>query len=264
MLRQKFNYHTHTYRCGHAIVCEDEDYVKEAIQTGYEVLGFSDHCPYPDRSKKTDRMDYEEHEGYLQSIHSLKEKYKDQIIIKTGFEMEYFPCYRDYIKEMSKKVDYMILGQHYNNNDAIIDYAYGDKNDDELIQTYGDLIEEGLHFHKWLYLAHPDYFCGGIAGWNEQCEKTAHQICKALVETNTPVEINIKLMRRKQKVYDGKLQYMYPFRQFWEIAKQYPLKCVYGMDAHNPTDLSSLQVYDIADGILEGLTFDMIKEPLIK
>ena len=40
------NYHTHTYRCGHA-VGEDRQYVETAIERGLKVLGFSDHVPMP-------------------------------------------------------------------------------------------------------------------------------------------------------------------------------------------------------------------------
>ena len=96
-MRQNFNYHTHTYRCGHAEMDSDESYVLSAIKAGYEILGMSDHAPYPDLSKKTDRMDYDEMPQYLASMHYLKEKYADKINLKIGFEMEYFPEYQSYI-----------------------------------------------------------------------------------------------------------------------------------------------------------------------
>ena len=39
------NYHTHTYRCGHA-TGTDREYVENAIKVGLKTLGFSDHAPY--------------------------------------------------------------------------------------------------------------------------------------------------------------------------------------------------------------------------
>ena len=39
------NYHTHTHRCNHAIGRE-EDYVKEALKAGLQILGWADHTPY--------------------------------------------------------------------------------------------------------------------------------------------------------------------------------------------------------------------------
>ena len=43
-MKQLFNYHSHTSRCGHA-VGTDEEYVKAAIAAGYQKMGFSDHAP---------------------------------------------------------------------------------------------------------------------------------------------------------------------------------------------------------------------------
>jgi histidinol phosphatase-like PHP family hydrolase len=45
----KTNYHTHTYRCKHA-VGDDETYVLSAIAAGMQVIGFADHCPWPFKS----------------------------------------------------------------------------------------------------------------------------------------------------------------------------------------------------------------------
>ena len=43
---QNFNYHTHTYRCGHADdTMSDEDFVKELIKKGFKKIAFTDHCP---------------------------------------------------------------------------------------------------------------------------------------------------------------------------------------------------------------------------
>ena len=71
-----YNYHTHTRRCGHASG-DDEEYVLAAIKAGYKVLGFSDHAPYRNYPHKGSHMDIEDFAGYIESIHSLKEKYKE-------------------------------------------------------------------------------------------------------------------------------------------------------------------------------------------
>ena len=111
-MRQNFNYHAHTFRCGHAAICDDEQYVTAAIEAGFAIFGFSDHAPYPDRSKPTDRMEYSQLDDYLDSITSLKKRYADQLDIRLGFEMEYFPEYEDYIRDvLLKKGEYVILGR---------------------------------------------------------------------------------------------------------------------------------------------------------
>ena len=265
-MRQNFNYHSHTFRCGHAAICPDEQYVTAAIEAGFAIYGFSDHAPYPDREKPIDRMNYEQLDDYLNSVTSLKNKYADQLSIKLGFEMEYFPEYQDYIRNfLMKKGEYVILGQHYDNPDGKFDFAQG-RSTAEQLRTYGNLIEQGLHQLPFLYLAHPDYFCAGIYEFDDTCRYISHQICKAAVETDTPLEVNIKLAIRKKRLYgDGQERYPYPFRSFWEIAQQYPVRCIYGYDAHDPSILlKSDQLYAISDGILEGLKLNFIDQPLLK
>ena len=49
---QKFNYHTHTRRCGHADNnMTDEDFVKEFIKKGFTKIAFTDHCPEKRRNR---------------------------------------------------------------------------------------------------------------------------------------------------------------------------------------------------------------------
>lgn len=47
------NYHTHTFRCGHAENVPDEAYLQRAIEQGFTVLGFSDHTPWQGLSRRS-------------------------------------------------------------------------------------------------------------------------------------------------------------------------------------------------------------------
>ena len=71
------NYHTHTYRCGHA-VGNDEDYVLEAIGLGLQTLGFSDHVMLKNLHQPNVRGDFIQSENYFSSIRKLQEKYKER------------------------------------------------------------------------------------------------------------------------------------------------------------------------------------------
>ena len=112
----KANYHTHTYRCLHATDIEDQQYVIQAINAGFDVLAFTDHVPYPKIKYQEDqqgRMLYTQYDEYLASITYLREKYRSKIKILTGFEIEYYPEYLDYYKWLKTQVDILVLGQHY-------------------------------------------------------------------------------------------------------------------------------------------------------
>ena len=86
-----YNYHTHTFRCNHATGSEEE-YILRAIENGIEYMGFSEHIPlvFPDGFQALYRMPEELTEDYFNTVNSLKEKYKNEIEIKIGFEMEYY------------------------------------------------------------------------------------------------------------------------------------------------------------------------------
>ena len=113
---QKFNYHSHTYRCMHSDAdMLDEDYIKDYIKMGFEEVAFTDHCPEKNIIDKRPRirMLYDQRIEYLQSIQNLKEKYKDKIIIKSGYEVEFLPGEEKNIQELKDETDILILGQHF-------------------------------------------------------------------------------------------------------------------------------------------------------
>ena len=112
----EYNYHTHTYRCGHAEGTAEE-YVQTAIKNGIKHMGFSDHIPlrFSDGVESSYRVPACEGESYCEEIRALGKKYKDKIDIKVGFESEYYPELFDEMLENAVKwgAEYLILGQHY-------------------------------------------------------------------------------------------------------------------------------------------------------
>ena len=86
------NYHTHTSLCHHATGTMRE-YVEEAIKSGIKILGFSDHSPYLFDGDYYSyfRMLPQEAYEYVEEVAKLRDEYKNDITIYTGFEMEYYP-----------------------------------------------------------------------------------------------------------------------------------------------------------------------------
>ena len=82
------NFHTHTPRCKHAEGSERE-YIEEAIKKGFKTLGFSDHTPQPfkDGFVSSIRMDMDELDGYIETLLSLREEYRDRIERKKEREI---------------------------------------------------------------------------------------------------------------------------------------------------------------------------------
>ena len=232
---QNFNYHTHTYRCGHADrTMMDEEYVIELIKQGFKKIAFTDHCP--DKAgidKRTNmRMKYSEKEEYLDSIKNLKQKYSDVIEIETGYEVEYLPGQEQNLLELKNEVDKIVLGQHFiyaDDNKSLKIFRHQDFNDDDLIK-YANYIDNAMEKNIPDIIVHPDLYMLSRDTFGEIEAKVAHIICKSAEKHNIPLEINLS----DPFLYycNNKYKVRYPSKEFWEIATNYNIKVLYGIDAH--------------------------------
>lgn len=244
-----YNYHTHTERCGHANG-EDEQYVLAAIEAGFKVIGFSDHIPFKNVIHPSERMNYDQLDDYINSIESLKIKYKDKIEVKLGFELEYFPEYNDYYKEILNRCDYLICGQH---NKILDHFSYDQFSNDEDVIVYANQVKAAIESGLIKFVAHPDYFMLGRRTWSKACEEAVHIIAKAAKENNVALEINLNGVRYGKLNYQGNLVYPYPFRPFWEIVSEYDPECIYSYDAHKPFTLLEKERIDLVEQTLKGI-----------
>ena len=253
---QKFNYHSHTYRCGHAdLDMKDEEYVLEYIKMGFKKVAFTDHCPQKNRIDKRPnmRMDYDQKEGYIRSINKLKEKYENQIEIESGYEIEYLPGEEENLKELKREVDKIILGQHfiYDDNKNLKIFVGRDNITDEELIRYAKYLDKAMELGLPDIIAHPDVYMMNRNEFSIAEAKTAEIICKSAEEYNIPLEINLakiynhtyyknqdfdNLSKDEQKQMLSKV--LYPCRGFWEIATKYNVKVTIGIDVHHKGQIS--------------------------
>lgn len=225
------NYHTHTYRCHHA-VGEDREYVESAIASGFRVLGFSDHCPwiYPNGYVSNSRMEPRDLDGYFTSLSALKKEYARDITICIGFEAEYIP---ELLDEQDKlladyPVDYMILGQHSVGSEQNTPYTGIPSSSEAAFTEYIDSVIAGMETGRYAYLAHPDLF--NFTGSRDIYDREFTRLCRYLRDKNHPVEINLL------GVIDGR---NYTSEHFLSIAREIGNSVIIGCDAHSPSMLSN-------------------------
>lgn len=239
------NYHTHTFRCGHAEGTEQE-YTEQAVKAGLRILGFSDHTPYAffDSSPRNRpmRMKPEELPEYAQSIRSLAEEYRGKIEIRLGVEAEYYPKYFPRLLEMLRDngVQYMILGQHFLGNEIGDAYSGRATLDRKQLERYVSQTAEAMETGLFTYFAHPDLI--RYIGSEGVYEREMRRLCRAAKETETALELNLLGIREKRH---------YPNERFWRIAAEEGNPVILGSDAHRPE-----HVYDRAS---EQKALQMIK-----
>ena len=235
------NYHTHTKRCGHASG-EDEDYVLQAIGYGYQYLGFSDHAMLPGFSQPYTRGDFSLFDDYVKSIASLKKKYAGRIQIFTGFEAECFPDYFPFFKEQLENhvLDYMILGNHSAMDSNKKLYAhFRNITNPSMLYLYRDLALQAMQSGLFSIFAHPDYFLASIGNFDSDCKKVSMDIIKAAIAYDIPLEVNVAGIRNGKKKIGRNLRGVYPTDEFLYLAGKYHAKCILGMDAHAPEQLTN-------------------------
>ncbi len=218
-----------------------------------KTIGFSEHIAYPHIEIAGERMYNQDIDEYLRTMYQLKEQYKDRIEVLVGFEIEYYEDQKDYLLEMRKRCDYMIVGQHYRYCDG---YNYDYFNHDEDVLVYAHQIERALETGLTRYIAHPDFFMLGRRQWTPACDQASQILVEAARKYHAVLEINLNGIRYGKLSYHDGLAYAYPHPHFFKHLTKDHRVC-FGYDAHHPTTLLEYQRIDICLDILKDceLTF---------
>lgn len=234
---------------------KDENTLLGFADCGYKSIAFTDHSPFKDFLNPFNpghAMEWDEKESYFKSIRDLSEKYKDRIEVFAGMEMEFIPGHLEEMKEITEQSDILVLGQHFTYSKERGYTCFHEKGfvpNDEELDFYASAIESAFENGFPTILAHPDLYMIHKTEFGKREADIAHRICQAAEKFDIPLEINLCQIGRYY--YLGKCKIMYPWRDFWEIASQYNLKVLYGLDYHGYYRIEDAErSYDHADKII--------------
>lgn len=258
------NYHSHSLFCDGRGT--PEEFVKFAISAGFKSFGFSSHSPLPFETNWN--MSAADMPAYLEHTTYLKNKYKDQIELYIGLEIDYLDeTYNPsipYFKEMP--LEYRMGSVHYmpiaeeliESNMVSIDGSYegfesavrtcfgGDVKG--LVKRFYEssmrMVEMGGidivgHMDKIYMNGHRYAGFDMYAGWYTSLVK---DFLHLISEKDLMVEINTKNTIRKQHTYPNKL--------FFPLIKELEIPVMVNSDCHFP--------YLVNDGRAEA--FALLKE----
>lgn len=220
----KTNFHTHTFRCNHA-VGDFDDIIQEAIAKGIDVLGFSEHGPLPFDNKLNNRLTVDNLTEYLETGRQKVEQYKDQIKILIGLEVEYFADHHSFYKSLKNdsRIDYLVYGPHFINKDGRLLYTRDNVHSHHDLKVYIDNCMVALSTGLFSFIAHPDIALARFE-LDEVSNKLSDKLISFCIEKDIPIELNAHGLRHGHG---------YPRPRFWEQAGKTDVKVLINSDCHD-------------------------------
>jgi histidinol-phosphatase (PHP family) len=217
--------HNHTPLCNHA-KGEPEEYVKQAIKNGTKYFGFSDHAPM-DFDKKY-RLPFSDMQAYSNDILAAKEKYKDDINILLGYEVDWLQGHMDE-RVLNADVDYLIGSVHFIDkwsfdNPEFID-GWKDKDIDEIWKAYFEATQKMVESGKFDIVGHLDLIKVFKFIPKQDVRVLAKDVLQAIKKSQMVMEINTAGLRKP-------IGELYPSRALLEVAYDLDIPITFYSDAH--------------------------------
>ena len=247
----KANYHTHCNFCDGT--GEPEDYITSAIREGLSEIGFSSHSPLP--FSNTYAIASDQFQNYVDKIKGLKEKYRQNIKILLGLEVDFLPKIKDFLLSFSSHpdLDYKIGSVHYagsyssgnlwpvDSNDELfkkgIDEIFGG-NIQKAVENYYSLIRQMAREKQFDIIGHLDlikknnfeqkYFSEKELWYQE----AVYETLKVISDHDWIIEVNTGGLRKP-------IAAMYPAHWILRKCKELEIKVMVNSDAHSPEQVCS-------------------------
>ncbi len=269
-----YNFHSHSHHCDGKE--KMEDYVKAAIEKKFKAFGFSAHSPLPFPNEWS--LTSENFNQYILEAKALIEKYKGQIDLYLGLEIDYIPGHSDDFSAFVDEVplDYNIGSVHLVRNkengkiwfiDGPIEgYISGvdevfQGNYQEAVTAFYKQTMEMIRTQKPDIIGHIDKVkMHNKQRWFSTAEKwytdLADETLEVAAQHNCIVELNTR------GVYTGKTDEYFPSRDFLHKCLELKIDMMVNTDAHHPSQLDS----HFAEGhqLLKQIGFKSIRTPFFE
>lgn len=248
------DWHTHNQLCHHA-VGSIEDYIKKGIEIQLKTIGISDHFPF-EFLKNIERIPFREYaitlseiENYLSTTEMLREKYQEDIIVRIGFEIDYFKnqesSLNNHLDPIKNRLDFILGSIHILNffdgrgawgfDDSRFMEDYQFYGPDQVYKYYYKAVQKMLNTHDFDFdiVAHfdlPKKF-NNIPKNKEMIHNEALKSLELIKKKEKVMEINTGGLRK-----DCKEQY--PSEEIIKEMYSLDINLLLGSDCHNPNEIA--------------------------
>jgi histidinol-phosphatase (PHP family) len=219
--------HNHTALCNHA-TGSMEEYILQAIKKQIDIFGFSCHAPMDFESEY--RMNLEQSKEYENKILILKEKYRDKIDIRLGYEVDFMKDAKYMEKDiLNANIDYLIGSVHFLDDWGFDNPSflknYENKNIDKIWKEYFNMISLMAKTGYFDIVGHLDLIKIFKFLPKNDIKKLALNAMKDIKISNMVIEINGAGFRKPIKE-------QYPSILLLELAFELNIPITFGSDAH--------------------------------
>ncbi len=242
----RIDIHNHTTRCNHAEGTVDE-YIQKAIELGIDIYGFSEHAPMD--FDPNYRLAFEEMQAYTDDILNAKERYKNDINILFGYEVDYLPGHMD-DRVLQATVDYLIGSVHFidkwsfDNPEFIA--GWKNKDIDEIWKAYFEATEAMARSGKFDIVGHLDLIKVFKFLPKKDVRILAKDALHAIKRSNMVLEVNTAGLRKP-------IGELYPSRALLEEAYMLDIPITFSSDAHSVEQVGFS--YDLATALVKEIGY---------
>ncbi|MBD3350091.1 MAG: histidinol-phosphatase HisJ [Candidatus Lokiarchaeota archaeon] len=244
-----WDYHIHSRLCRHA-KGNLEEYVKAAINKNLSEIGFSEHIPYeylpisPNIPREEYGMPEKELQYYFTEIERLQAIFKDEIVIKTGMEVDYFEWSENevikFLEQYRDKWDYIIGSIHMIDSPnfgiwPVDDNRYSKYSEigvDDVYYQYIEQLASLIETGEYDILGHIDL--PKKNGNRPQNTKRYYLLMENLLDKiktkEMAVELNTAGARKPIEEY-------YPDKEILRIISEKKIPMIISSDAHSPMEV---------------------------
>lgn len=265
--------HTHTEFCPHGSREDTERFIIRAIEQGFTDYSITEHPPLPrefmrgcageKRAIETAGMRTGDIEAYFKKMEGLKQKYRSEIKINIGFEVDYLPGFEswttDFLNEYGERIEDSVLSLHFlpgRGGWRSIDYSSEDY-EDGIVGFYGSFhkaqsvyldylqksVEADLGPFKPQRIGHitlcqkfRKHYTNEETEFSSAGKKKISRLLAAIRDKGYELDLNTAGLYKK---YCGET---YPTEEIIREALSMRIRFVYGSDAHRAEDVG--RAYD--------------------
>jgi histidinol-phosphatase (PHP family) len=243
------DYHTHTKLCKHAEGVA-EDYVRKAIELGFDEVGCSDHSPLPNGFDGESRMTLEDFtSSYRPMVSDVRERLGEKIKVRFGIEADYLAGTEEYMRKFLDENDFdFIIGSIHFLGDWGFDnikniLRYKERDVHEVYVEYYETLKTAAASGMFDIVGHLDLV--KVFGYRPDrgYDEILREAMKAIKENGLIVEINTAGLRKP-------VGEIYPSVKILEIIKEMKIPLTLGSDSHTPRDVG--RDFDLAVDLVKN------------